>query len=157
MKRALIGLLLLAAPPALAQQNVPNIAFDSVPNPVRLPHNMYFGEVSGVALNSKGHVFVLSRGNTTGPAYAAAATQLLEFDAKGNFMGEMGKNPKECTMGCVKAGGKYVFVSGDKVYDIKNQTFAAVAANAGGTVQLTGDVDKDGKTITVSKVTPAGK
>ena len=71
---------------------MPNIAFDSVPNPVRLPHNMYFGEVSGVALNSKGHIFVLSRGNTTGPAYAAAATQLLEFDAKGNFIGEMGKN-----------------------------------------------------------------
>src|SRR6185437_13217690 len=92
MKRALIGLLLLAAPPALAQQNVPNIAFDSVANPVRLPHNMYFGEVSGVALNSKEHIVVLSRGNTTGPAYAAAATQLLEFDAKGSFIGEMGKN-----------------------------------------------------------------
>ena len=37
-------------------------------------------------------------------------------------MGEMGKNAKECTLGCVKAGGKYVFVSGDKVYDIKNRT-----------------------------------
>jgi hypothetical protein len=92
MKRALIGLLLLAAPPALAQQNVASISYDSVPNPVRLPHNMYFGEVSGVAVNSKGHIFVLSRGNTTGPAYAAAATQLLEFDAKGNLIGEMGKN-----------------------------------------------------------------
>jgi len=92
MKRALIALMLLAAPPALAQQTVPSIAFDSVPNPVKLPHNMYFGEVSGVALNSKGHIFVLSRGNTSGPAYAAAATQLLEFDAKGNFIGEMGKN-----------------------------------------------------------------
>src|ERR1700749_99838 len=92
MKRALVGLLLLAAPPALAQQTVPNIAFDSVPNPVRLPHNMYLGEASGVALNSKGHIFVLSRGNTTGPAYAAAATQTLEFDAKGNFFGEMGQN-----------------------------------------------------------------
>lgn len=34
-------------------------------------------------------------------------------------MGDMGKNPKECTAGCVKAGGKYVFVSGDKVYEIK--------------------------------------
>ena len=53
---------------------------------------MYFGEVSGVAVNSKGHVFALSRGNTTGPAYAAAATQLLEFDAKGQFIREIGKN-----------------------------------------------------------------
>src|SRR5436190_10068770 len=72
-------------------------------------------------------------------------------------MGEMGKNPKECTLGCVKSGGKYVFVSGDKVYDIKNQTFAAVAASAGTSVQLTGDIDKEGKTITVTKIAPAGK
>lgn len=72
-------------------------------------------------------------------------------------MGDMGKNPKECTKGCVKAGGKYVFVSGDKIYEIKNQSLAALAANAGGNVQLTGDVDKDGKTITVTKVAPAGK
>ena len=45
-------------------------------------------------------------------------------------MGEMGKNPKDCTAGCVKAGAKYIFVSGDKIYDIKNQNFAALAANA---------------------------
>ena len=76
MKHWLIGFMLLATPSAYAQQAVPQIAFDSVPNPLRLPPNMYFGEVSGVSLNSKGHVFVLSRGNTTGPAYAAAATQL---------------------------------------------------------------------------------
>src|SRR6266702_2276322 len=92
MKRALMGLLLLVASPALAQQAVPSINFDSVPNPLKLPHNMYFGEVSGVALNSKGHVFALSRGNTSGPAYAATATQLLEFDAQGKFIGEIGKN-----------------------------------------------------------------
>ena len=72
-------------------------------------------------------------------------------------MGEMGKNPKECTIVCVKGGGKYVFVSGDKVYDIENQNFAALAANAGVSVQLTGEVDKDGKTITVRKIAPAGK
>ena len=72
-------------------------------------------------------------------------------------MGEMGKNAKECTMGCVKAGGKYVFVSGDKVYDIKNQNFAALAANAGANVQLTGDVATDGKTITVTKIASVGK
>ena len=72
-------------------------------------------------------------------------------------MGDMGKNPKECTMGCVKAGGKYVFVSGDKVYDIKNQNFAALAANAGANVQLTGDIAADGKTVTVTKIAPVGK
>ena len=66
MKRGLVALVLLITSPALAQQAPPSIAFDSVPNPLRLPHNMYFGEASGVAVNSKGHVFVLSRGNTSG-------------------------------------------------------------------------------------------
>ena len=92
MRHWLAGLMLLVAPSAFAQQAVPNIAFDSVPNPLKLPPNMYFGEISGVAVNSKGHVFALSRGNTTGPAYAAAATQLLEFDAQGKFIREIGKN-----------------------------------------------------------------
>ncbi|HZT69404.1 MAG TPA: hypothetical protein VFC10_06615 [Terriglobia bacterium] len=72
-------------------------------------------------------------------------------------MGEMGKNPKDCTTGCVKAGAKYVVVSGDKVYEIKNQNFASLPANAGANVQITGDVGKDGKTITISKIAPAGK
>ena len=79
-------------PQASAQQTVPTINFDSVSNPLKLPTNMYFGEVSGVAVNSKGHVFALSRGNTSGPAYAAAATQLLEFDSNGKFIREIGKN-----------------------------------------------------------------
>src|SRR6516164_6250211 len=92
MRRWLIGLLLLGVSPAFAQQSVPIIAFDSVPNPLRLPSNIYFGEVTGISLNSKGHVFVLSRGNTSGPAYAAAATQLLEFDADGKFLREIGHN-----------------------------------------------------------------
>jgi NHL repeat-containing protein len=67
-------------------------AAETVPNLLRLPRDLYFGEVSGVALNSKGHVFVLSRGNTTGPAYAAAATQLLEFAPDGRFRREIGHN-----------------------------------------------------------------
>jgi len=75
---------------ATAADAVPTIAYDSVPNLLQLPRDLYFGEVSGVALNSKGHVFVLSRGGTTGPAYAAAATQLLEFDPDGRFRREIG-------------------------------------------------------------------
>ncbi|KQR78980.1 hypothetical protein ASG35_09245 [Burkholderia sp. Leaf177] len=73
-------------------QTVPSIAFDSIPNPVHLPRDVYFGECSGVALNSHGHIFVLSRGNTTGPAYAAAAAQLLEFAPNGKFIREIGHN-----------------------------------------------------------------
>ncbi|HVJ52002.1 MAG TPA: peptidyl-alpha-hydroxyglycine alpha-amidating lyase family protein [Aliidongia sp.] len=88
----LLSLLFGLAPlPALAQA-VPEIPFDSVPNPLKLPPDLYFGEVSGVAVNSKGHVFAFSRGNTTGPAYAAAAAQLLEFAPDGKFLREIGHN-----------------------------------------------------------------
>jgi DNA-binding beta-propeller fold protein YncE len=92
MKHCLTALLLLFAPASFAQDAAPGIPFDSVPDPVKLPKNMYFGEVTGVAVNSKGNVFVLSRGNTSGPAYAAAATQLLEFAPNGKFIREIGKN-----------------------------------------------------------------
>ncbi|HEV2521813.1 MAG TPA: peptidyl-alpha-hydroxyglycine alpha-amidating lyase family protein [Candidatus Acidoferrales bacterium] len=84
---------LLFAPLALfAQQGAPQIPFDSVPNFLKLPPDLYLGEVSGVAVNSKGHIFVFSRGNTTGPAYAASAAQLLEFDKDGKFIHEIGHN-----------------------------------------------------------------
>src|ERR1700721_932172 len=92
MRRWLFVLPLLVGSQLSGDQAVPQIAFESVANPLKLPTNMYFGEVSGVAVNSKGHVFALSRGNTSGPAHAGAATQLLEFDAKGAFVREIGKN-----------------------------------------------------------------
>jgi DNA-binding beta-propeller fold protein YncE len=94
MKKFVIFLVFfLVAPLALmAQQDPPAIAFDSVPNFLKLPENMYLGEVSGVAVNSKGHVFVFTRGNTNGPAYAAAAAQLLEFDKDGKYLREIGHN-----------------------------------------------------------------
>src|SRR5271168_4235896 len=82
----------LCAPLALFAQGAPDIAFDSVPNAVKMPDGMYLGEVSGVAVNSKGHVFVFSRGNTSGPAYAAAAAQLLEFGPNGKYIREIGHN-----------------------------------------------------------------
>jgi hypothetical protein len=92
-RRFLAAAAALAASPAFAQaQTVPSIAYDSIPDPVRLPADMYFGECSGVAVNSRGHIFVLSRGNSTGPAYGAAAAQLLEFAPDGRFVREIGHN-----------------------------------------------------------------
>src|ERR1700756_4407789 len=94
MKRLAIALsIFMFAPLALmAQQAAPEIPFDSVPNFLKLPPNLYLGEASGVAVNSKKHIFVFSRGNTTGPAYAASAAQLLEFGPDGQFIREIGKN-----------------------------------------------------------------
>ena len=57
---------------------------------------------------------------------------------------------RACTLGCVKGGAKYVFVSDGKVYQIANQNLAVLQKDAGESVSLTGDVNGD--TITVSKV-----
>jgi len=92
----MIGLFVLLTAPSFAQQSVPEIAFDSVPNFLKLPHGTNFGEVSGVAVNSKGHVFVFTRSNSAGgPAYAPSAAQLLEFDAQGELVGEIGLQPAD--------------------------------------------------------------
>jgi sugar lactone lactonase YvrE len=79
----------LAAAPV---KTAPDIQFDSVPDFLKLPAGMNFGEVSGVAVNSKGNVFVFTRSNSAGgPAYAPTAAQLLEFGPKGEFIREIGK------------------------------------------------------------------
>lgn len=88
----ILSCLLLGTVPLSAQQAVPEIAFDSVPNFLKLPPDMFLGEVAGVAVNSKGHIFVFNRGNTSGPAYGAAAAQVLEFAADGSYLREIGKN-----------------------------------------------------------------
>ncbi len=89
----LVVAFLLLIPAARAQQSVPEIPFDSVPDFLKLPKDMYLGEASAVAVNSKGHVFVFSRGgSSTGPAFAETAAQLLEFAPDGKFIREIGKN-----------------------------------------------------------------
>jgi DNA-binding beta-propeller fold protein YncE len=94
VKTTVIGLgcalLLALIASAAAQSPPPEIAFDSVPDFFQLPPDLYFGEVAGIAVDSHGNVYVLSRGNTRGPAYGAAAAQLLEFDAHGKFVREIG-------------------------------------------------------------------
>ena len=93
MKRVLLAAIVLGlSATSLHAQTVPEMPFESVPNPLKIPADLHFGELAGVAVNSQGHVFVFSRGNSIGPAYMASASQLLEFDAEGNYVREIGKN-----------------------------------------------------------------
>jgi DNA-binding beta-propeller fold protein YncE len=94
MKTTWLGsvLSIAVATTALAQNVPPEIPFESVPDFLTLPADTYFGEVAGIALDSHHHIFVFSRGNTNGPAYGAAAAQLLEFNADGSFAREIGHN-----------------------------------------------------------------
>jgi hypothetical protein len=91
--RSLFALALLGSL-AFAQDaaSVPEIPFESVPNFLKPPLDNPLGEASGVAVNSKHHIFVFSRGNSTGPAYGATAAQLLEFAPDGKFIREIGHN-----------------------------------------------------------------
>jgi DNA-binding beta-propeller fold protein YncE len=92
MKSSVFAVFVLLAVPVFAQSPAPELPFDSVADFLKLPPGMNFGEVSGVAVNSKGHVFVFTRSNSAGgPAYAPSAAQLLEFGPKGEFVREIGR------------------------------------------------------------------
>ena len=86
----------LALSASLAAQTVPEIAFDTNADLLRLPENTHFGEVAGVATNSKGHIFVYTR---TGASHATlgtsrtfykAGSRLFQFDPAGKFVREIG-------------------------------------------------------------------
>jgi len=64
--------------------------------------------------------------------------------------GSQADSDHECVTKCVEGGGKYVFVSGGKTYQIANQDFADLKAHGGHTVALTGEMKDDA--ITVSKI-----
>jgi DNA-binding beta-propeller fold protein YncE len=67
---------------APAYATAPDIPYESVPNFLKMPTNLYLGEGIGVARNSKGHIFIFTR---------SGDTRLFEFDEKGTFMREIGQ------------------------------------------------------------------
>jgi DNA-binding beta-propeller fold protein YncE len=88
---ALVLLVMLLAAPVAAQQvppratafaTAPDIPYESAPNFLKLPPNLYLGEGIGVARNSKGHIFVFTR---------SGDTRLFQFDQNGNFVREIGQ------------------------------------------------------------------
>src|SRR6202521_2135587 len=87
----------IGAYPATAQTPVPEIAFDSAPNPLALPDDIYLGETAGVATNSKGDIFVYTRtGHPTislggARAFAHGGSRLFQFDRTGKFVREIGQ------------------------------------------------------------------
>lgn len=88
---SLVCLLLVPERAPAQAPSVPDIPYEGDPDFLKLPENLSFGEVAGVAMNSKGHIFAFSRSGTVGPAFGAAASQLYEFDRTGKFIREIGK------------------------------------------------------------------
>jgi DNA-binding beta-propeller fold protein YncE len=59
---------------------VPTLSYRAVPNFFQTPKEWHFGEVSGVAIDSRGHIFIFQR----------VTPMLSEFDANGKFLREIG-------------------------------------------------------------------
>src|SRR5580692_8438223 len=100
MKRVLhifgvLSLCLVAMP--LFGQSIPEIPYDSTPNLLKMPNDIYLGEVLGVATNSKGHIYVYTRTGsvnlTTGTnrVFVRSASRLFEFDQNGKYVREIGQ------------------------------------------------------------------
>ena len=114
MKPLIAALMILpiaiAEGPAHAQaamidnSKAPTVAYDVDPLPLKLPKGWNFGEVLGIAINSKGEIVVLNHPGTAtaGPIYGNATTNLWKFNAKGAYVEEIG-------------GGVYGFAYGHSV------------------------------------------
>jgi DNA-binding beta-propeller fold protein YncE len=62
--------------PCLGEEPIPQLNYEAVPNFFHLPAGEHFVEVAGVAVNSKGHIYVFHRGKHP----------LMEFDANGKYL-----------------------------------------------------------------------
>jgi DNA-binding beta-propeller fold protein YncE len=62
--------------PSRAEEQVSNLNYEPVPDFFQLPGGEHFVEVAGVAVNSKGHIYVFHRGKHP----------LMEFDPSGKFL-----------------------------------------------------------------------
>jgi hypothetical protein len=119
--------------PVFAQQAPPRIPFESDVNFLKLTYHLNLGEVLGVAVNSKGTVVVLNHPGsaTSGPLYGNATAQLLEFDATGKFLRELGKGVYGLGYAHSVRFDKY-----DNLWVVDKGTHAAMRFNPAGMVTL---------------------
>jgi hypothetical protein len=82
----------------VAQNSVPEIAFEANADLLKTPNDVFVGEVGGVGANSKGQIYVYTR---TGHPYATlgdnrtfsrGGSKLFQFDPSGKFVRELGQD-----------------------------------------------------------------
>ena len=127
--QALLAAAIVAAVPAFAQ--APEIRFDSVANALQLPAGIYFGEVAGVATNSRGDVFVYTRTGhptvTIGTArpFVHGGSRLFQFDRTGKFLTSWGEGLFVRPHGITIAPDDTLFLTDDLGHNVREQNRAA--------------------------------
>ena len=104
MKRLMVLGFLLAALPLSAQDipkapeaaKAPELSFRVVPDFFKIPSDMIMAEAVGVAINSKGHIFILNRGNHP----------ILEFDQAGNEISQVLRTCRSHRHADLQRGGR---------------------------------------------------
>lgn len=87
-----------ATGPALGPAYEGEIAFDSTGSYLKMPSDIYVGEVAGVGANAKGQIFVYTRTGhpiaTLGDnrTFMHGGSRLFQFDAAGKFVRELGQD-----------------------------------------------------------------
>jgi DNA-binding beta-propeller fold protein YncE len=81
MKFLMVAMMSTLLSAAAASAEVPPLDYVAVPDDFKLPAGMTFGSTSGVAVNSKGNILVLSRG----------PHPLMEFDGTGQYIRSLGQ------------------------------------------------------------------
>jgi DNA-binding beta-propeller fold protein YncE len=78
LRTSMLATLLAAATafPCYSEESIPKLTYEALPDFFQLPSGDHFVEVAGVAVNSKGHIYVFHRGKHP----------LMEFDASGKFL-----------------------------------------------------------------------
>ena len=85
----LLSGLLAATPSAVFAQAPREIPFESTADFLVLPPGRNFGEGAGIAVNSKGHVYVYTRDGDPGHILAPRGARLLEFGPDGRLIREI--------------------------------------------------------------------
>ena len=97
LRCAAIAVSLLVTVRLESQDAIPHIPFEASADILKLPADIYLGEVAGVATNSKGQLFVYTRtGNPTvglgnSRLFTHGGSRLFQFDRNGSFVREIGQ------------------------------------------------------------------
>jgi hypothetical protein len=137
-------------------QGLPDLPFDSNPDLLKFPDNIYMGEAAGVATNSRGEIFLYTRtGNPTisigtSRAIVHGGSRLFQFDRNGKYMREIGQG----SYGMLQAQQVRVDPR-DNVWIVDQLSTQVIKFDANGRVQMVLSRKPEVMRVPTNPLTPA--